>query len=45
MDRWKEVGSVDKEYNDSLWNEFNGIRQDFFNRRRIYYDEQDRHFQ
>jgi len=45
MDRWKEVGSVDKEYNDSLWNEFNGIRQDFFNRRRIYYDERDRLFQ
>nr|WP_231847328.1 DUF349 domain-containing protein [Streptococcus anginosus] len=45
MDRWKEVGSVDKEYNDSLWNEFNGIRQDFFNRRRIYYEERDRLFQ
>lgn len=45
MERWKEVGSVDKEYNDSLWNEFNGIRQDFFNRRRIYYDERDRLFQ
>ena len=35
MDRWKEIGSVGKEYNDSLWNEFNSIRQDFFNRRRI----------
>lgn len=45
MERWKEVGSVDKEYNDSLWNEFNGIRQDFFNRRRIYYEERDRLFQ
>lgn len=45
MDRWKEIGSVGKEYNDSLWNEFNSIRQDFFNRRRIYYEEQDRLFQ
>ena len=45
MDRWKAVGSAGKEYDDSLWSEFNGIRQNFFDRRHTYYEEQDRRFQ
>lgn len=45
MDRWKAVGSAGKEYDDSLWSEFNGIRQNFFDRRHAYYEEQDRRFQ
>lgn len=45
MDRWKAVGSAGRDTDNSLWNEFNGIRQSFFERRRLYYEEQDRIFQ
>lgn len=45
MDRWKAIGNAGKDYDDSLWNEFNGIRQSFFDRRHTYYEEQDRLFQ
>lgn len=45
MDRWKAVGSAGRDADNSLWNEFNGIRQSFFERRRLYYEEQDRIFQ
>lgn len=42
MDRWKTLGSAGRDYDDKLWNEFGGLRQDFFERRRLYYEEQDR---
>ena len=45
MDRWKAVGSAGRDVDNSLWNEFNGIRHSFFERRRLYYEEQDRIFQ
>lgn len=45
MDKWKTVGSAGKDNDDSLWKEFNSARQTFYDRRRIYYAEQDRQFQ
>lgn len=39
MDQWKAVGSAGKEFEDKLWNEFNEVRQNFYNRRTAYYDE------
>lgn len=44
MDRWKAVGSAGREHDDKLWEEFNSIRQDFFNRRKHYYKEQDQKY-
>lgn len=37
MNEWKAIGSAGKEYEDSLWNEFNAIRQAFYERREAYY--------
>lgn len=45
MDNWKAIGSAGKDCDDSLWNEFNGIRKAFFERRHIHYEQQDRLFQ
>ena len=45
MDKWKAIGSAGKENDDNLWNDFNGIRQAFFERRHVHYEEQDRQFQ
>lgn len=45
MSSWKAIGSAGREYEDSLWNEFNSIRQDFFNRRHMYYEAQEREYQ
>lgn len=41
MDRWKAAGSAGK-HDEALWNQFNGIRQTFFERRHVFYDEQER---
>ena len=45
MDRWKAIGSAGKDSDERLWSDFNEIRQSFFARRRIHYEEQDRRFQ
>lgn len=41
MERWKKVGSAGKDYDDKLWNEFNSVRQSFYNRRHTHYEQQD----
>ena len=45
MTHWKSIGSAGKDYDESLWNEFNEIRQDFFKRRHIHYEEKSRTYQ
>lgn len=49
MSKWKEVGSAGKEHEDALWNEFNGYRQFFYEKRNAYYDalhnEQNAHYE
>lgn len=39
LDQWKAVGNAGKEFEDKLWNEFNDVRQKFYDRRNQYYDE------
>lgn len=38
MKAWKEAGSAGREFEDNLWNEFNEIRQKFYDRRNEYYE-------
>lgn len=42
MERWKAAGSAGRDYDDRLWADFNSIRQSFFDRRKVYYDQRDR---
>ena len=44
MEEWKRAGSAGKERDDQLWGQFNGIRQDFFDRKKRYFEEQSRRF-
>ncbi|MBQ9000930.1 MAG: DUF349 domain-containing protein [Eggerthellaceae bacterium] len=44
FEEWKSAGFAGNGDDDVLWAEFNGIRQEFFERRRLYYDERDREF-
>lgn len=38
MSEWKSVGSAGREFEDQLWNEFNGYRQQFYQARNEYYE-------
>lgn len=38
MNAWKAAGSAGREFEDTLWNEFNDLRQKFYDRRNEYYD-------
>ena len=40
MDEWKKIGSAGKDADDKLWAEFNGIRQNFFDNRKQFLQEQ-----
>ena len=44
MERWKSVGSAGKEYEDALWKEFNSIRQNFFESKHRYHEQQESRF-
>lgn len=39
MDSWKAAGSSGRETDDELWAQFNGIRKEFFEKRRAFFDE------
>lgn len=39
MDKWKAVGSAGKQHENKLWDEFNEVRQKFYDRRNAYYEE------
>lgn len=39
MTRWKEAGNAGREYEDDLWERFNGARQHFYQRRNAFYEE------
>ena len=39
MNEWKAAGSAGRKYDDNLWEEFNGARQQFYEARNAYYDE------
>ncbi len=39
MDQWKAAGHAGKEYENSLWEDFNAARQVFYDRRASYYEE------
>ena len=39
MDSWKAAGSAGREKDDDLWAQFNGIRKEFFEKRRAFFDE------
>lgn len=49
MKQWKDAGSAGKEYEDTLWNDFNDVRQAFYTRRDEYYeslrDEQAKYYE
>ena len=40
MEEWKAAGSAGKEFEDDLWNKFNGFRQQFNSARNKHYEEQ-----
>ena len=44
MDQWKTAGSAGREEDNKLWSEFNAIRQDFFSRRKLFYQQRERIF-
>lgn len=39
MNQWKAAGSAGREHEDRLWNEFNDLRQKFYDRRNVHYDQ------
>lgn len=39
FDLWKETGSAGRSADEKLWEEFNGIRSDFKEKRKAYYDD------
>jgi hypothetical protein len=39
MDSWKAAGSSGRDKDDELWAQFNGIRKEFFEKRRAFFDE------
>lgn len=39
MGRWKQLGPARKEDNDRLWDEFNGLRQKFFDAQHAHHEE------
>lgn len=39
MDQWKAAGHAGKEFENSLWEDFNAARQVFYDRRAAYYEE------
>lgn len=41
MDEWKAAGYAGQECNDSLWEEFNKIRQEYYDARKAAFDAQD----
>lgn len=44
MSRWKQLGRARKEDNDRLWEEFNGLRQQFFDAQHAHHQELERDF-
>ena len=44
MARWKEAGSAGKELDEKLWAQFDHIRQDFFQRRKLHFEQQEAQF-
>jgi hypothetical protein len=39
MDKWKEIGMVPLKYKESLWEEFRAARNDFFNKKNIFFKQ------
>jgi hypothetical protein len=42
FEEWKKIGPVPKANNDAVWIQFNGVRNDFFTKRKEYYKEQNK---
>lgn len=38
FDEWKLAGKTDKETDDALWEEFNNIKNEFYNKKQAYFD-------
>lgn len=39
MQQWKAAGSAGKETDDELWDQFNAARQQFFDRKHVYWEQ------
>ena len=39
MEEWKKAGSSGRDFDDILWEQFNGIRKEFFDKRKAFYNE------
>lgn len=39
MKEWKDAGSAGRDFEDQLWNQFNSIRQKFYDQRGAHYEE------
>lgn len=44
LEKWKIAGHTDKEKDDALWEEFNNIRNEFYEARDAYYDNLKKEF-
>lgn len=45
MEKWKSIGSAGKEKDEELWQEFNAIRQDFYEKRHLAWENQKERFE
>ena len=39
LEEWKQAGRINKEKDDELWEQFNAVRNDFFEKKNEYYDK------
>lgn len=44
MQSWKEIGTASREKDEELWNEFNGIRQTFFDKKQKFWEDRKEKF-
>ena len=45
MERWKKIGSAGRQTDEELWQEFTSARRNFFERKRVYWNEMKDHFE
>lgn len=41
---WKAAGSAGREFDDTLWEEFNAVRDEFYKKRKEFFDERNEKF-
>ena len=44
LENWKKIGSAGKDSDDALWDEFNGLRQKFYDRKHLHWQDMQTQF-